>query len=243
MSSSRLRLLVILAGAMFVLGVNARAQVNLPLMGVGGTAAGGGGGSASLVNGTFCANGTTCSMAAVTVGHAMYMGVFRGATGAFSATDNFSDSWSLSKQQDLTVDGDATGVLCAIAGSSGTITVTPKQGGVGGTFEGIALYEVNNSTCTPDGINQANPTAVTACNSGSITTTNNGDFIISTCGTEHNQGAGMTLGSGWANGEGETSGGPFSAETRIGTTAGSFTGQFTYSVNSENAAIVVAFVP
>jgi hypothetical protein len=180
----------------------------------------------------------------VTVGHALYATIYDGdGSLALTFTDSQGNSWTTVKTAILASDGDSMAVGCAIAGSSGSDTVTFKENGSAQAVLGT-IYEVANATCTTDATPvSSNTSGQTACNSGALTTSTSNDLLFGLCGLSSSQTA-LNAGSGWTNGEtfSSVNGIDGISELRVASTAGSYTAtSATYSISAEQTTIEVAF--
>lgn len=194
---------------------------------------------------------TTCALSGVTAGDALYTTQYNGGGSALSltTTDSQSNTYTIPSftahtAQGLASDGDTIAVTCAIAGSSGSDTVTFKSSGVASPVFG-AVYEVSNSSCGIDVAVSSNALTATSCNSGPLTTTVANDFLIGACGLGTPQGP-FAAGSGWShglNGGGNSSDLDLLSEIQIATSTGSYTATSGALTSTEQATIEVAFIP
>jgi hypothetical protein len=180
---------------------------------------------------------------AVTTGNALYALAFSGGGSGESLTftDSQSNSWSTVVSANLATDGDTMAIGCAIAGTSGSNTVTVSDG------VRLVLYEIHNATCTTDVTPvSSNTTGSTSCNSGPMTTSTANDLLIGFCGIDIAQ-TPWAGGSGWSNVFTAPTGSVADVlgEIQVGTSPGSYTATSAAfpTSSAEQTTIIVAFKP
>jgi hypothetical protein len=189
---------------------------------------------------------TTCAITGVTSGHALYPMQYNGGGSALTLTftDSQGNSYSTVASKGLATDGDTIAIGCAIAGSSGTDTITFKSAGSASPVFGV-VYEASNGSCGVDVSASSNTLSATSCTSGSLTTTVPNDFLVGFCGLSGFPST-FAAGSGWSHGlnPGNSSSLlPVLGEVQVATATGSFTATSGTIPSQEQATIEVAFKP
>jgi hypothetical protein len=206
----------------------------------------GGGSTPTFVQGksSGTANALTVAFSSsVTAGNAIVVGVYSGNGGGQSITftDSQGNAFTTAASVSLATDDDTIAVGCAIAGSTGSDTITFHT--AGGASRGTA-YEFSGVTCTQDvTAKSSNTTGATSCNSGSMTTSTANDLLIGFCGTDGTQTTAIAGGSGWSNVLNASNGGSvfLMSESRTATTPGPFTATSGTISVQEQAAVLVAY--
>jgi hypothetical protein len=171
---------------------------------------------------------TLAFTSSVTAGHAIIVGFYTGSglgqTIVF--TDSQSNTFTTLKSAGLSTDEDTIAIGCAIAGSTGSDTISFSVSG-SLTFGREVAYEYSGTTCTQDvtAVN-LNTQAAASCNSGALTTTTANDLLVAICADDGSQATPMTAGSGWSNAQSAANAGFYfiMSETQLATTPGSYTG-------------------
>lgn len=144
--------------------------------------------------------GSTVSIP-VTSGHAVYLDFYDGnASGdTLTATDSQSNTWTFSTTGNMPTSGNTLGIGCAVASSTGTLTITAKANGATGNWH-LTAYDVANSSCTPDLVaTPAYYTSATTCTGNALTTTTANDFLIADCGLSAGANSQIAAGTNWLN--------------------------------------------
>jgi hypothetical protein len=171
---------------------------------------------------------TLAFTSSVTAGHAIIVGYYTGSglgqTIVF--TDSQPNTFTTLKSAGLSTDQDTIAIGCAIAGSTGSDTISFSVNG-SGTFGREVAYEYSGTTCTQDVTAVSlNTQAAASCNSGALTTTTANDLLVAICADDGGQATPMTAGSGWSNAQSAANAGFYfiMSETQLATTPSSYTG-------------------
>ncbi len=142
------------------------------------------------------ADSNSVALSGVTAAHALYALIYDGAgAGQTLAVSSTHETWAaVSIVSNLATDGDTLGIGCAIAGASGSDTITALGNG---SAYGVRLivYEVSGATCTLDSTTPAGGYSATdsvqsaTVPSGALSTSTANDFVVFLAGNAFGAGA------------------------------------------------------
>jgi hypothetical protein len=200
----------------------------------------------SNVTGAYSTGNVVAFSSNVTAGHALYAMVFdgNGSGDTLAFSDSQGNSWATTASANVATGFTTLAIGCAIAGSSGSDTVSISVNGSAAVV-GIVAYEFSNATCTPDVTPvSSDRTSQTACSSGPLTTTAANDLLIGFCGVPNFEPS-FSAGNGWSDTTQityQTYGALAIGEAQIASSAGAYTATSqTFASSNDEATIEVAF--